>query len=81
MRLFVTRHGETDYNHNEIILGTTDVPLNAAGLAQAEGLRETLSGAADIDVVICSPMVRTRQTAAALGIPQERIVYDERLRE
>src|SRR6266481_3153696 len=36
--LFLFRHGETDWNREGRLQGHTDTPLNATGLAEAEGL-------------------------------------------
>lgn len=82
MKLYVTRHGQTDYNKDEIILGTTDLPLNETGLAQARELAEYAEKLGDIDIIISSPMNRALTTAKAAA---ERcgldIIIDERLRE
>jgi len=78
MILHVTRHGETDYNAAERYAGSTDVPLNQIGLAQAAELARRLEGM-EFDAVISSPMLRARQTAdvvcAALGMKYG--IYEE----
>ena len=73
MIFYFVRHGETDWNVQKKIQGTTDVPLNENGLRQARGLAEKLvQGDYNIDCVYTSPHIRaqvTAQTAAvALGI-------------
>ena len=72
MKLYVARHGETPWNAEGKICGRTDLPLNERGQAQASALAERMSEKA-IDRIIASPMIRARQTAAAvsekLGIP------------
>ena len=72
MRLYVTRHGQTQWNALNKVLGRTDVPLDETGLAQAEELARSLAGE-PIDLVLTSPLQRTVQTGAALacslGIP------------
>ncbi|NLI21503.1 MAG: histidine phosphatase family protein [Clostridiales bacterium] len=83
MELFVTRHGETEWNAGGRLCGRTDLPLNETGRAQSGALaRELAALQAPIDLVIASPMIRARQTAAilaqALGVPVET---DERLIE
>jgi len=35
-RLYILRHGETQWNKEEIFRGTKDIPLNEKGLNQAE---------------------------------------------
>jgi probable phosphoglycerate mutase len=60
------RHGETDWNRQQRFQGQIDVPLNAAGQRQAERLRRRLA-AERADVLVCSDLLRTRQTAAPLA--------------
>lgn len=82
MKIYSTRHGQTDFNKNEFILGTMDIPLNETGLVQAEKLAEAVEKLGDVDIIICSPMVRALTTAMAVsqrcGIG---LIADERLRE
>ena len=82
MKIYSTRHGQTEYNRLDIILGTTDLPLNETGLAQARGLAEEVEKLGDVDIIIASPLLRAQTTASAVaercGL---RIVTDERLRE
>ena len=42
MKIYSTRHGQTDYNKDEIILGVTDIPLNETGIIQAEILADEI---------------------------------------
>ena len=59
MIIYSTRHGQTDYNFNERILGTTDIPLNEIGLRQAQELAERIrNDNLSIDIIIASPMKR-----------------------
>lgn len=41
-RLFLVRHGETDWNRLRKLQGHTDIELNSRGILQAQGLRELL---------------------------------------
>lgn len=72
MRVYLTRHGQTEWNVRNQVLGRTDVPLNETGLAQARELARSLEGE-PIDLVITSPLTRTVQTgkciAERLGVP------------
>lgn len=82
MKIYSTRHGQTDYNKNEIILGTTDIPLNGTGIEQAAALAEAVEKLGDVDIIIASPMQRALSTANAVaqrcGL---EIIADSRLRE
>lgn len=83
MKILFTRHGETEWNSGDIICGRTDIELTEKGHEQARQLSELLSREhKDIDMIICSPMKRARDTASytakALGIEP---VYDDRLIE
>ena len=66
--LIVMRHGETDWNRQHRFQGQIDVPLNAAGRAQAKRLAQRLAQEA-FDVVVASDLQRARSTAelAAAG--------------
>ena len=79
--LLVVRHGETEWNSRKVIQGTTDVPLSAEGIVQAEALANRLRGA-KIDAVYSSPQLRASRTAeivsAALGLqPVFRAAFKE----
>ena len=75
------RHGETDWNAQGLSQGHTDIPLNAAGLAQAGRAARTLEGLG-IASVVSSPLSRARKTAEiaaeALRLP---VSFDDGLRE
>ncbi|MDO4862723.1 MAG: histidine phosphatase family protein [Ruminococcus sp.] len=82
MKIYSTRHGQTDYNRDEIILGTTDLPLNETGTLQAKELAEAVARLGDVDIIIASPMTRAQATACAVAVRCGLdIVTDERLRE
>lgn len=82
MKIYSTRHGQTSYNKQEIVLGTTDIELDETGEKQALMLAEKISEMNCIDIIIASPMKRAQRTARAVA---ERcgleIVTEERLRE
>ena len=81
MRLFAARHGQTQWNVDNKICGVTDVPLTEEGWTQARALAEKTVDL-ELDLVICSTMLRARQTASAvaekLNIP---VIEDSRLVE
>ncbi|MGI6358630.1 MAG: histidine phosphatase family protein [Bacillota bacterium] len=77
-KLLVVRHGETESNALGRYCGSQDVPLNDTGVAQAEAAAENLPRH-EIDVVICSPLRRARQTAELL-MPQAKetmLIWDD----
>jgi probable phosphoglycerate mutase len=57
------RHGETENNRLGLIAGSTDVPLNETGLAQARAAAQRLAQSG-IDAIWSSPLERARTTAA-----------------
>ena len=63
--LYLIRHGTTDANANGIFQGVLDLPLNDLGLKQARALGERFKDI-DVDVLYCTPLQRTRQTAEGL---------------
>lgn len=81
MRLYIARHGETQWNVDNRISGRTDIPLTEEGMEQAKQLAEQAKGKG-IEVILCSPLLRARQTAQAvcdaLGLP---MFIDDRLIE
>lgn len=83
-RFVLVRHGETDWNAQEKLQGTSDIPLNAVGKLQAQALAESLDDER-FDRIISSPLSRALETAqviaAACGIPETDIVIDPELRE
>ena len=64
--LYVVRHGETEWNAIDKVLGRTDIPLNAKGIEQAQELARSLKDL-KVDVFLCSPLRRARQTADAIS--------------
>ncbi|MFB8761838.1 histidine phosphatase family protein [Nocardiopsis alba] len=73
-RLALLRHGRTPLSVERRFAGRGDIPLTEEGHAQAEAAARRLAGAG-VDVVVSSPLLRTRQTAGyaadLLGLPIE----------
>lgn len=61
-RVYLARHGQTDYNLEGRFQGHLPVPLNDVGRAQAGELAER-AAAHGFAVLWCSPLLRARETA------------------
>lgn len=70
--LILVRHGRTEANARGLLLGRLDPTLDEVGRRQAAGLAKALPHDGR---VVCSPLRRTRETAAAFGLP---VTVDER---
>ncbi|HEY1118321.1 MAG TPA: histidine phosphatase family protein [Acidimicrobiales bacterium] len=66
--LTVVRHGRTEANRSGLLLGRLDVGLDPLGQAQAAAVAAAVGSA---DRIVCSPLRRTRDTAAAWGVDVE----------
>lgn len=81
MRIYAARHGQTQWNRENIVCGRTDLPLTDLGLGQAQLLAERTRDL-KIDVIISSPMLRARQTAApTAALHGLEVLVDQRLIE
>ncbi len=81
LKIYITRHGQTEWNQEKRLQGWKDAPLTELGCKQAEALGRRLKEI-DIDHIYCSPLGRTRKTAEiALDGNNIPIYFDERLKE
>lgn len=64
--LGLLRHGQTDWNIDLRLQGSTDIPLNETGKAQALVAAQHLRRE-DWDVIIASPLSRAKDTADIVG--------------
>ncbi|NMB35578.1 MAG: histidine phosphatase family protein [Firmicutes bacterium] len=65
-RIFLVRHGETDWNRQMRVQGREDVPLNDRGREQARRLSRRL-GRKSISAIFSSPLSRARETAEIIA--------------
>lgn len=65
-KLYVVRHGETDFNTQNRYAGTIDVELNENGIAQARNLAMKLNGF-PIDIIVSSSKKRALKTAKIIS--------------
>jgi probable phosphoglycerate mutase len=67
------RHGETALSGERRYAGRGDIPLTTTGLEQAAAAADRLAARGGLDLIVTSPLQRTRQTAAAVaaatGVP------------
>lgn len=66
-RLVIVRHGQTEWNRLARFRGRADVPLNEAGMRQAQAAAAAISGRCRVQAVYYSDLARTRATAQALA--------------
>jgi broad specificity phosphatase PhoE len=77
--IYVVRHGETEWSLSGQHTSRTDLPLTADGRSRASALAPLLAGRT-FSLVLCSPMLRARETCALAGLGDEAIEDDD-LRE
>ncbi len=79
--LLLARHGETDWNRELRIQGSSDVELNELGRKQAHALAEELEHV-ELDAIYSSDLSRARATAEAVAASHGlEVRLDPRLRE
>ncbi len=80
-KLYIIRHGKTDWNEQCRLQGWTDIPLNETGKAQAREAADEYRNVS-FDICFCSPLKRARETMEILlagrNIP---VFFDDRLKE
>lgn len=82
MKIYATRHGQTEWNSLDRICGITDIDLTETGIKQAEELAEKAAEKGDIDLIICSPLKRARETARIVADRiNKKIIVEEQLTE
>ncbi len=82
-KLYLVRHGETEWNREDKMQGVKDSPLTDKGIEHAGLLGERLKGLpGGIDIIYTSDLGRASDTAGIIGrylsLP---VTADERLRE
>ena len=65
-RIYLVRHGQTDWNKEKVFRGLADRPLSDAGRAEALAVGEALKDE-PVEAVYASPLLRARQTLEPLA--------------
>jgi broad specificity phosphatase PhoE len=63
---YFIRHGQTDWNKENKIMGQIDIPLNAVGLEQAQTAAKNIAHL-EISHIVSSPLKRALQTAQVIS--------------
>ena len=77
-RLWLVRHGETEWSKSGQHTGRTDIPLTAMGERQAQALGRNLAGR-QFALVLTSPLGRARETCRLAGFASAAQVTDDLL--
>jgi len=75
--LFI-RHGQTDHNVDQRVMGRQPIPLNEIGKRQAQEIADHLRNV-ELAAVVSSPVLRARETAEAIlkRHPDLKLTLDE----
>ncbi len=73
-KIYFVRHGESQWNVEDKVCGSTDIPLTNRGHEQAIATgRAVLDAGIQADLILCSPLVRAAETARHIsevtGVP------------
>ena len=80
MKLYVIRHGQTNCNKEHKYNCRYDEDINETGIQQANDASDKVSKL-DIDLIICSPLKRTRHTNKIINVNNIPTIYDDRIME
>ena len=79
--IYLTRHGQTNWNVQKKVMGRFDEPLNERGREQASQTKELLANI-NFDLIICSPLLRAKETAQIINSKRNiKIIFDDRIIE
>lgn len=79
MKVYIVRHGQTTSNSLGYHALKED-DLTELGIQQAEELRDKIKNM-NFDIIICSPLTRTKHTAKIININNNKIIFDDRIEE
>ena len=80
-KIYLVRHGVTDWNLEKRCMGRTDIPLNEQGREQAQEIAKKMANI-EIDICYASPLLRAKETAETICKGRNiEIIPDDRLME
>lgn len=80
MKLYVIRHGQTKCNEENKYNCRLDEDINEVGINQAKEASKKVKEL-NIDLIICSPMIRTKHTCDIINVNNIPVIHDERIME
>lgn len=82
MKIYLIRHGQTDWNLQGRFQGREDIPLNETGILQAKECAQALSGET-FRAAVTSPLCRAKRTAEIIAqhLNIQQIILDEGITE
>lgn len=79
-KIYIVRHGETDWNKEGRCQGKTNISLNENGIIQAKNLRKKFD-ISKIEVCFVSPLKRALETAKIITADKIDLIIDDRIIE
>ncbi len=79
MKVYIVRHGQVPHNALKQY-NTKDEDLTELGIAQAEELKNKIKNM-KFDIIISSPLMRAKHTANILNVNNNKIIYNDLIRE
>lgn len=82
MKIYLVRHGETDWTKQQRLQGRRDIPLNESGRERLlETAKEVSKKQLGIEVMISSPLMRAKESAEIIAreiqYPVEKIITEQ----
>jgi broad specificity phosphatase PhoE len=75
-RLYLVRHGETEWSRTRRHTSSTDLPLTSTGRQEAVEAARRISGV-NFSLVLCSPMGRARETCEIAGLIDGAVLSED----
>ena len=79
MKIYIVRHGQVRSNALNMY-NSEDEDLTDKGVEQANELKEKIKDI-DVDIIICSPLLRAIHTANIINVKSKEIIVDDRIKK